>query len=397
MRTGGKLGAAVVAVLAVTAISRIAAHRDPDDKPDPKNPAAAGANAAGRPAHPTPAAPAEPAEIDPNSFYKPTRLQPGQRPPQFIIVSFDGAGSHEKWGYWKAVGEDSSMRFTGFLSGVYLVDEAHRTAYRGPGHRPGASDVGFADDPAAVSTLITDLNDAWARGHEIGTHYNGHFCDGSGYSVAQWNSADWGNELGQFFGFYADYQQVNALAAAPTLRVPAKSIQGGRTPCLQRRPDQLFAALRARHMSYDSSGVSEGLSWPVRKAGIWEFPLHYVPLAGAHSGVIAMDYNFWFKQTGGSMKSPHSQEDSNQVLQTYRNMFNAAYSGNRAPMVLGNHFNSWNNNAYSMALSNFVAETCGKKDVQCVPYRDVIRWMEMQTPAVLAQLQSQPAVYRVNP
>src|ERR1700754_3801451 len=31
------------------------------------------------------------------------RLKPGQRPPQFVIVSFDGAGDHDKWTFWRGV------------------------------------------------------------------------------------------------------------------------------------------------------------------------------------------------------------------------------------------------------------------------------------------------------
>ena len=55
-----------------------------------------------------------------------------------------------------------------------------------------------------------------------------------------------------------------------------------------------------------------------------------------------------------------SARDSQQVLDTYRDMYAATFHGNRAPLVLGNHFNEWNNNAYSDALATFVLETCGQ-------------------------------------
>ncbi|HVE28978.1 MAG TPA: hypothetical protein VNC80_02830, partial [Mycobacteriales bacterium] len=73
---------------------------------------------------------------------QPVALRPGQKPPQFVIVSFDGAGDHEKWTFWRDVARRSGMRFTGFLSGVYLLDQAHRTEYTGPGHAPGANSLG---------------------------------------------------------------------------------------------------------------------------------------------------------------------------------------------------------------------------------------------------------------
>src|SRR5262249_29521241 len=60
-------------------------------------------------------------DVRPDSFFSPTRLAPGEKPPQFIVVSFDGAGSHQKWQFWQDVAGQANMRFTAFLSGVYLV------------------------------------------------------------------------------------------------------------------------------------------------------------------------------------------------------------------------------------------------------------------------------------
>ena len=72
-------------------------------------------------------------------------------------------------------------------------------------------------------------------------------------------------------------------------------------------------------------------------------------------------------------------------------MYNATFNGNRAPLILGNHFNEWNNNAYENALTDFVLEKCGQPETYCVPFRDLIAWMDVQDPAVLAELQAQPA------
>jgi hypothetical protein len=331
--------------------------------------------------------------VDPDSFFTPTKLKPGEKPPQFVVVSFDGAGNHEKWDFWKRVADQSGMRFTGFLSGVYLVSASHKTAYHGPGHNPGASSIGFSDDESTVRQEVLDLNDAWRRGYEIGTHYNGHFCGGAGYSVGAWNTADWTSELQQFFKFYQHYRQVNADPTLPALEVPMSSIKGGRTPCLEGRMNQLMPALKHYGFAYDTSGNRNGIAWPSRnKYGIWEFPMAYIPLAGRNSGVISMDYNFWVKQTGNPPSSGDSVGDSQQIVATYQQMYQAAYTGNRAPLVLGNHFNSWNNNAYSNALATFVENICHKPNTYCVPYRDVIRWMQVQDPAVLAHLQGLPAV-----
>ncbi|HEY9472429.1 MAG TPA: polysaccharide deacetylase [Mycobacteriales bacterium] len=354
---------------------------------------------AGSTTTPTPSGPpVSSTTVDPDSFFTPTRLRAGEKPPQFIIVSFDGAGSHDRWNFWRDVADRAGMRFTGFLSGVYLLDQEHATSYQAPGHRAGSSAVSFSDNGAAITTLIGDLNEAWRRGYEIGTHFNGHFCAGSGYSVGQWSRADWNNELDQFFHFTANYKQINGIPDAPDLIVPADTIKGERTPCLEGQQDQLFAALRDHQMTYDSSGNTNGIAWPKQINGVWEFPLAEVPMAGSTRGVLSMDYNFFYWQHEAKDADPATaKKDSQQVLTTYQRMFDATYHGNRAPLVLGNHFNSWNHGAYTQALATFVEDACHRPEVRCVPYRDVIRWMQAQDPAVLTRLQHLPPVDIAHP
>jgi hypothetical protein len=367
------LPVALIAVLAFTLLTRTSSpHAD----------GRAGGDAEGRAT----------AVVDPDSFFSPTRLAPGAKPPQFVVVSFDGAGSHEKWAYWRSVGEAAGARFTAFLSGVYLVDQAHRTAYRGPGHQAGRSSLGYWLDGGQVRRLLDDLNIAWSKGYEIGTHFNGHFCSGDRPGADDWSTSDWNDELDQFFAFYTGYRSVDRMPDAPSLAAPPESIQGARTPCLEGKPAKLLPALRQHGFSYDASRVATGIAWPRKiPPGLWEFPLAYVPMAGTGSGVVSMDYNFWVKQTGNPPSTRDPVADSDQVLATYRQMYRAAYTGSRAPLLLGNHFNDWNGGAYRMALSRFVTETCHRPDTYCVPYRDVIRWMEVQDPAVLAHLQALPA------
>lgn len=164
-----------------------------------------------------------------------------------------------------------------------------------------------------------------------------------------------------------------------------------------RRPDQIGPALAARGFAYDTSRTANGIAWPTRdRWGVWEFPLAYVPLAGSGRGVISMDYNFWVRQTGDPPSTRDSAANSRQVLATYRAMYAAAFAGNRAPLVLGNHFNSWNGNAYTTALATFVEETCHRPDTRCVPYRDVVTWLDAQTPTTVRTLQARPAVYTVG-
>ena len=77
---------------------------------------------------------------------------------------------------------------------------------------------------------------------------------------------------------------------------------------------------------------------------------------------------------------------------TYQDMLDGAMAGSHAPLLLGNHFNEWNNNAYTTALGNFLLNNCNRDGVYCVTYRDVVDWMKFQDPKVLANLQNQPPI-----
>ena len=338
--------------------------------------------------------------------FVPKKLKPGEHPPQFIVVSFDGVGWNEKWQYWLNIGTQVPFRFTGFLSGTYLLSDATKKAYHPPFYKPGTSEINW-NTAADLPVQINDLNAALAAGNEIGTHFNGHFCQGAGLPSGgnNWTNTDWNTELDQFFSLLKNYRQNNPGADLPQLNVTANEVLGERTPCLEGTQTALFPALTAHHMVYDSSFTKRGIAWPTKspKYKIWqigmaEFPIHGTLPAGSPvdpdkrtSHVqITMDYNFWYSQRGATAASTdESAADSAQVKATYEDMYNATFNGNRAPLILGNHFNQWNNNAYSDAIANFVLETCGKADTQCVPFQDLIAWMLVQDPNRLAQLQAQ--------
>lgn len=338
--------------------------------------------------------------------FVPKKLQPGEHPPQFIVVSFDGVGWDEKWKYWLDIGTQVPFRFTGFLSGTYLLSDETKTAYHPPFYKPGSSEINW-NTAADLPVEIDNLNTALAAGNEIGTHFNGHFCQGAGLPSGgnNWTTSDWNTELDQFFSLLKNYRQNNPGTDLPQLNVTADEVLGERTPCLEGTQEALFPALTSHKMVYDSSFTRRGISWPTQspKYKIWQFGMAEFPIHGtlpAGSPVdpdkrtqhvqITMDYNFWYSQRGATTAdAAGSQADSEQVKATYEDMYNATFNGNRAPLILGNHFNQWNNNAYSDAIANFVLETCGKPDTECVPFQDVLAWMLVQDPSRLAGLQAQ--------
>lgn len=319
------------------------------------------------------------------------KLSPGEKPPQFVLFSFDGAGSHPHWQRVLPIAEKVGAHVTGFLSGIYLLPDTRRAEYTGPGHQPGRASIGFGGGDKEVRTRIDDLNDAVARGHEIGTHYNGHFCSGNEPSGGRWTTEQWRAELDQFFAFVRD-------ATSRGLLVAENTIKGGRTPCLEGVPEAVLPAMAERGLTYDTSLTSEGVAWPEQQVkgdgeagGVWEFwvPVVRVP-ALAGKKVIMMDYNLWYSLNGAKDEPARDTEFTAITLDTYRAAYQAALNTNRAPLTVGNHFNDWSGGAFSRATEQFLGEVCVRKETVCATYSEVIKWMRLQDPALLDTYRTKP-------
>ena len=291
-----------------------------------------------------------------------------QRPPQFVVVSFDGAGGTELWPYWRTVARRAHAHFTFFLSGVYLLDWPHHDAYAPPRHARGRSDIGFAPAPNVVEGTLSQLRGAYADGHEIGTHYNGHFCAPYAGSVGDWIAGDWNRELEQF-----DALVFSAHAGA----VPfgPEEVVGGRTPCLEGDFRALYPVLAERGFRYDASQVARLGRWPWRERGIWSVPLLELPFVGHTFRVVSMDYNFFANQP-----ALDSADAERQTYLTLRRAFRTVYRGNRAPLSIGNHFETWKDRAYDRALARFLFGTCRLPHVRCVSVRELVDWLDLRFP-----------------
>lgn len=371
----------------------------PTEDPAPTD--AQGSEAAGEaPASPeTPPsaeAPAAPTDGRPASNVPMTKLNPGDKPPQFIIFSFDGAGSHQRWNEFMDAAAETNSRFTGFLSGIYLLGEPAKQAavYEGPGHAPGKASIGYGGPESEIFTEVEDLNRAYSLGHEIGTHYNGHFCADNLPGGNQWTTADWDSELTQFFEFMTDWKALNGYTGGPELTVPTEAVKGGRTPCLEGEWEQLVPAWKTHNLTYDSSipAPYAGIAWPVQRDGIWEFYMPSVYSPGFDDSVMAMDYNMWIQFNQGEEDPSSAPELRGIVKGTYDFMWDQAYNGSRAPILIANHFNKWNGDSFNPPAMDFMREKCGQPETYCATYQDVIAWMELQDPAVLAELQALPPV-----
>jgi hypothetical protein len=70
--------------------------------------------------------------------------------------------------------------------------------------------------------------------------------------------------------------------------------------------------------------------------------------------------------------------------------FERAYNGNRAPMFVGDHFESWNGGAYMKAVEDTIRTVCPQRDVRCVSFKQLSDWLDVQDPKVLAKLRALP-------
>ncbi|MFF2729255.1 hypothetical protein ACFVS9_15310 [Streptomyces sp. NPDC058008] len=315
------------------------------------------------------------------------RLQPGQKPPQFVVFSWDGAGedSQKLFSHFRAVAKKYDAKMTYFLSGVYLLPEEKKALYDPPQHSAGRSDIGF-NDTKGIRDTLTELRAAWQDGNEIGTHFNGHFCGPDG-GVGTWSVEEWKSEINQAKSFVKSWK-TNTPALKGEAPLPFdydKELIGARTPCLEGQKN-MVAAARTMGFRYDSSGIGNQV-WPAKKDGLWDLPLQLVPVPGRAFETLSMDYNFMFNQSGTTQGDEDQHQFwGNQMRDGLLQAFDRAYNGNRAPLIIGNHFESWNGGTYMRAIEETIKTVCTQRDVQCVSFRQLADWLDAQDPATLARL-----------
>ncbi|NEA19939.1 hypothetical protein [Streptomyces halstedii] len=315
------------------------------------------------------------------------KLKPGQKPPQFVVFSWDGAGedSQKLFSHFREVAKKYDANMTYFLSGVYLLPEEKKALYDPPQHSAGRSDIGF-NDAEGIHDTLTELRAAWLDGNEIGTHFNGHFCGPDG-GVGTWSVEEWKSEISQAKSFVQNWK-TNTLTLKAEAPLPFdydKELVGARTPCLEGQKN-MIAAARTMGFRYDSSGVRDQV-WPKKKGGLWDLSMQLVPVPGRDFETLSMDYNFMFNQSGTTQGDPDQHAYwGNQMRDGLLQAFDRAYNGNRAPLIIGNHFESWNGGTYMRAIEETIEKVCVQKEVRCVSFRQLADWLDAQDPAMLADL-----------
>ncbi|WP_065962795.1 polysaccharide deacetylase family protein, partial [Streptomyces sparsogenes] len=312
--------------------------------------------------------------------------------PQFVVFSWDGAGEvgNGLFPRFRKLAKDHGAAMTFFLSGLYCLPEGKKSLYRPPNNPVGASDIGYLTDDHVRMTL-QNVREAWLEGHEIGTHFNGHFCSGTG-TVANWTPAQWRSEIDQAVSFVTKWRTNTGFTDLEPLPFDyRKELVGGRTPCLLGQ-DNLLPTARELGWRYDASSPGGRQVWPSKKQGLWDFPLQQIPFPGHSFEVLSMDYNMLANQSRNSTNAPPANYPAwrRQAAQAYISGFQRAYESNRAPFFIGNHFEKWNGGIYMDAVEEALKHIADekRKDVRLVSFRQLTDWMDAQDPQVLAHLRT---------
>ncbi|MFI1360601.1 hypothetical protein ACH4TV_44575 [Streptomyces sp. NPDC020898] len=363
---------------------------------------AGGSGADGHSGKPSPTATARPIGDGSTSFTgrqphqpgRPVPLEAGQTPPQFVIFSWDGAGEvgNGLFPRFLDLAKTHGAHMTFFLSGLYLLPESQKRKYLPPNNAPGASDIGYLTDEHVKMTLA-NVRRAWLDGHEIGTHFNGHFCSGHG-TVANWTPQQWRSEIDQAKGFVKEWRTNTGWTDLPSLPFDyEKELIGGRTPCLLGQ-DNLLPVARELGWRYDASSPGGRQVWPTKTNGVWDLPLQAIPFPGHRFEVLSMDYNILANQSINSTNAPAHNYPAwrEQATGAYIAGFQRAYETNRAPFFIGNHFEQWNGGIYmdavEAALQHIAREKEKGEDIRLVSFRQYVDWMDVQKPEVLEKLRT---------
>ncbi|GHF25174.1 hypothetical protein GCM10010218_02310 [Streptomyces mashuensis] len=318
---------------------------------------------------------------------KPEKLKPGEKPPQFVVFSWDGAleGDDHLFSHFRKVAKDNNAHMTFFLSSMYLLPKSKASLYKPPQHAAGEAAISYATD-AHIKDTLGQLRAAWQDGNEIGTHFNGHFCGKQG--GGDWSQEEWKSEIEQSYAFVQNWKTNTGWKDLPPLPFDfKKELAGGRAPCLEGQKNLLKAA-KEFGWRYDASSPGDFQLWPTKSQGIWNFPLQLLPYPKSEKQVLSMDFNFLYNQSGDNTKGDPAKYDEWRKLTRdgYLNGFNRVYNGSRAPMYVGNHFEDWNGGIYMKAVEDVVKTVCTRKDVRCVSFKELADWLDAQDPKVLEKL-----------
>jgi hypothetical protein len=321
-----------------------------------------------------------------------------ERPPQFVILAFDGSLNLDFWKQSQAFADTiltkgiddqpKKLKFTYFVNPVYYIEKANKGVYSTPRLNIASSCIGWSNPTGSFVDRTKITNQASINGHEIASHANSH-CDASGRDKGNplfglpWGEEDWTSEFNQFNNMLFNVYEINKTDSKGFVwNFKKEDIIGFRAPLLA-TTDGLWPTLQKFNYRYDTSKSSSPTYWPQKMSwGGWNFPLGQIKIAGSTKSTLTMDYNWMCFQSACTTKPDLTDDEAtkfkNQVLESYKYYFNVNYFGNRAPIHIGHHFSQWNKGAYWNAMKEFAQFTCSRPDVRCVTYKEYATWLDEQ-------------------
>ncbi len=313
------------------------------------------------------------------------------RPPQYVVLAFDGSKSLPMWAETRQYAKDMTakgkpLKFTYFINAAYYLNNAAKNAYDAPEAGRGKSAIGFGGTLDDVISRLGNTNAAKAEQNEIANHATGH------YDGTKWTAQDWKSEFTQFYDLifnlfkYNNVDQATADDLKKKWTFTTEDIIGFRAPQLGHN-DNMYDQLPKFGLKYDTSLTAPPERWPRMNAqGLWSFPLAEIQIAGTGRKTLSMDYNFYYAQSKGLPNAVRATEFKNQMYYSYVDYFFNNYNGNRAPVNIGHHFSKWNGGAYWSAMKQFAELVCGMPEVKCVTYEELMNYMnsDQATKALVA-------------
>jgi len=299
--------------------------------------------------------------------------------PQFVLISFDGSRATDVWQDLRTFKEGMKkegkhVNYTHFINASFFLTPQTKYLYKAPGQPEGKSNVGFGSSVEDVRARITEVNLAIASGDEIEPHTVGHF------SGRYWSKEEWKQEFESFNHVIFHLDKIYPEENLPKINLEPKDIIGFRAPYLDLNTN-MFEALHELNYKYDTSGRAVGNEWPTKDAaGMWRIPLGTLFIGPNRIPVLAMDYNLYEFHTHAVDKlkkgTPEWQQAYDEVLNGWLEYFNRNYTAGRAPVLVGYHFGYWNDGVYWEALKEFIRQTCGKPEVHCGTFKELVGYME---------------------
>jgi hypothetical protein len=335
-----------------------------------------------------------------------------QRPPQFVLISFDGSYTTEMWQATREVALKNQATVTHFISGVdFLIGSTTRSIpgatdwiYKPPRWTGGRrSDIGFGGTKSQLEERLRQIQKSLEAGMEIGGHANGHF------NGSTWTEQEWVYEFNWFHKLVLEVFSINSLNPSEvkvsesawqrqlltqmkSFRAPYLGRGEGLWNALGRTQWDMLGRVQNHRYTYDASDVTRNTAaWPEKSPkGFWYFRMATIPVTELGRNVLSMDYNFYVAHSDDPNnpkdKPEKVKEFEEQMYQAYIKWFLRNYYGNRAPLNIGHHFSTWNLGAYWKALQRFMRDVCTQPEVRCVQGQELVAFLEAHSPSQIQKL-----------